>query len=277
MLNKKRNTKKIKKSKSFLLKLFDILNDNKYKDIIHWDFEGTTLIIENIDNLCNMVLPKYYIHSNYNSFIRQLNIYGFSKAKGIKNGEGFKNTKFNKYSSNEQISQIGRKGKKIKFLSNFIKDRSKNNSLDKNEHNNHNLSNNIYTNENDVIKLLIEKNKKTEENIKNLIEEKGELKAHNQNLNNEIFLFKNNIKGQNIYLEKFILLKKDDKNNKKQKREKIQNIKELFKRYLYDLKIYSPFLITNDIIDNSKSSKKIKDKDINETNYKLKDINFLEK
>ena len=125
--------------------------------------------------------------------------------------------------------------------------------------------------------VLIEKNKKTEENIKNLIEEKGELKAHNQNLNNEIFLFKNNIKGQNIYLEKFILLKKDDKNNKKQKREKIQNIKELFKRYLYDLKIYSPFLITNDIIDNSKSSKKIKDKDINETNYKLKDINFLEK
>ena len=124
---------------------------------------------------------------------------------------------------------------------------------------------------------MIEKNKKTEENIKNLIEEMGELKAHNQNLNNEIFLFKNNIKGQNIYLEKFILLKKDDKNNKKQKREKIQNIKELFKRYLYDLKIYSPFLINNDIIDNSKSSKKIKDKDINETNYKLKDINFLEK
>lgn len=269
MLSKKRDTKKIKKSKSFLLKLFDILNDNKYKDIIHWDYEGTTLIIEDIDNLCSTVLPKYYIHSNYNSFIRQLNIYGFSKAKGIKNGEGFKNIKFNKYSSNEQISQIGRKGKKIKFLSNFIKNRSKNNSLDNNENNNYNLSNNIYTNENDVIKLLIEKNKKTEENIKNLLEENGELKIHNKNLNNEISLFKNNMKGQNIYLEKFMLLKKDDKKNKKKKKEKIKDIKELFKRYLYYLKIYSPFLITNDIFDKSKSSKKIKDKDINETNKKI--------
>ena len=261
MLNKKRDNKNIKKSKNFLLKLFDILNDNKYKDIIHWDCEGTTLIIEDIDNLCKTVLPKYYIHSNYNSFIRQLNIYGFSKAKGIKSGEGFKNSKFNKYSSNEQINQIGRKGKKIRFLSNYIKNSSKNSSFDNNEHNNHNLSNNIFTNENDVIKLLIEKNKKTEENIKNLIEEKGELKTHNKNLNNEIFLFKNNIKGQNIYLEKFILLKKENKNNEKQKKEKIKDIKGLFKRYLYYLKIYSPFLITNDIFDNSISKK---DKNINE-------------
>lgn len=258
MLNMKRDNKKIKKSKSFLLKLFNILNDNKYKDIIHWDFEGTTFIIEDIDNLCTIVLPKYYIHSNYNSFIRQLNIYGFRKIKGIKKGEGFQNIKFNKYSSNEQISQIGRKGKKIKFLSNYIKNKTKFNSFDNNEPYNHNL----YTSESDVIKLLIEKNKKTEENIKNLIEEKGELKTHNKNLNNEIFLFKNNIKGQNIYLEKFMFLKKDDKNNKKQKKEKIKDIKGLFKRYLYYLKIYSPFLITNDIFDNSKSSKK--DKNINE-------------
>ena len=258
MLNMKRDNKKIKKSKSFLLKLFNILNDNKYKDIIHWDFEGTTLIIEDIDNFCSTVLPKYYIHTNYNSFIRQLNIYGFRKIKGIKKGEGFQNIKFNKYSSNEQISQIGRKGKKIKFLDNFMKNKSKFNFFDNNEHNNHNL----YTNENDVIKLLIQKNKKTEENIKKLIEEKGELKTNNKNLNNEIFLFKNNIKGQNIYLEKFILVKKDDKNNKKEKKEKIKDIKGLFKKYLYYLKIYSPFLITNDIFDNSKSSKK--DKNINE-------------
>ena len=157
MLNMKRDNKKIKNSKSFLLKLLDILNDNKYKDIIHWDFEGTSLIIEDIDNLCSMVLPKYYIHSNYNSFIRQLNIYGFHKIKGIKKGEGFQNTKFNKHSSNEQISQIRRKGKKMKFLSNYIKNKSKFNSFDNNEHNNHDL----YTNESDVIKLLIEKNKKT--------------------------------------------------------------------------------------------------------------------
>jgi len=262
MLNKKRYSKKIKKSKSFLLKLFDILNDNKYKDIIHWDYEGTTLIIKDIDNFCNTVLPKYYIHSNYNSFIRQLNIYGFNKAKGIKDGEGFQNIKFNKNSSNEQISQIGRKGKKNKLLSNFIKNRNNFNCFDNNEDNNHNLSINTYTNENDVIKLLIERNKKIEENIKNLIEEKGELITHNKNLNNEIYLFKNNIKGQNIYLEKFMLVRKDDKNNKKQKNEKIKDIKEIFKRYLYYLKIYSPFLITNDIFD--KLSKKIKDKNINE-------------
>ena len=254
MLNKKRGNKKIKKSKSFLLKLFDILNDNKYKDIIHWNFEGTTLIIKDIDNLCNVVLPKYYIHNNYNSFIRQLNIYGFHKAKGIENGEGFHNIKFNKYCSNEQISQIERKRKKIKFLPNFMKNRSNINYFDNDEQKNQNLSQNSYSNENDVIKLLIEKNKKIGENIKNIMEENGELKSHNKKLNNEIYLFKNNIKGQNIYLEKLMFLNKEI--SKKQKSEKIKDVKELFKRYLYYLKIYSPFLITNNNPIFSKSSKK---------------------
>ena len=107
---------KIKKSKSFLLKLFDILNNNTYNEIISWNYDGTSIIIKEINNLSDIILPKFYTHNNYKSFVRQLNIYGFKKIKTIKNGEGFKHEKFNKNSTYEQITQIKRKRKKMKFL-----------------------------------------------------------------------------------------------------------------------------------------------------------------
>ena len=41
MLGKKRSiTKKINKTESFLTKLHDILSNNSYKEIIHWDTNG---------------------------------------------------------------------------------------------------------------------------------------------------------------------------------------------------------------------------------------------
>ena len=91
MLNKKiKRNNKIKTKKSFLLKLYDILNDNTYHDIIHWNMERSGIIITNITKLSNEVLPKFYRHNNYSSFVRQLNVYGFNKIQGIlKEGEGF--------------------------------------------------------------------------------------------------------------------------------------------------------------------------------------------
>ena len=105
MINKK--TIREKKTKSFLCKLYDILNDLEYGEIISWNKEGNGVIIKNITKLCKIVLPKFYKHKNYSSFVRQLNIYGFHKSQGIlKDGEGFEHDIFNKNITKEQIKQI---------------------------------------------------------------------------------------------------------------------------------------------------------------------------
>eukprot|EP00904_Undaria_pinnatifida_P010049 jgi/Undpi1/6174/HiC_scaffold_20.g08658.m1 len=43
--------------------------------------EGDGIVIRNAERLASDVLPRYYKHSNYQSFVRQLNIYGFHKTK----------------------------------------------------------------------------------------------------------------------------------------------------------------------------------------------------
>ena len=55
MLGKKRSSQKKEKSESFLTKLHDILSDNSYINIIHWDNEGKRIIVCDVINLCNVV------------------------------------------------------------------------------------------------------------------------------------------------------------------------------------------------------------------------------
>ena len=51
MLGKKRNEQKsINKPESFLSKLHDILKDNTFKEIIHWDTDGKRVIISDVVN-----------------------------------------------------------------------------------------------------------------------------------------------------------------------------------------------------------------------------------
>jgi heat shock transcription factor 1 len=67
-----------------------------------------------IEKFSNIVLPRFFIHKNYNTFIRQLNIYGFSKNKNkLVEGEGYSHEIFNKNTSKEEIKKIKRKKKLI--------------------------------------------------------------------------------------------------------------------------------------------------------------------
>ena len=166
MLGKKRNNQnKINKSESFLSKLYDILSDITYNEIIHWDTDGKRIIITDVINLCNTILPKFYKHHNYSSFVRQLNMYGFHKSKGIiKSGEGYEHEKLTKNSTKEEITLMTRQNKKMKILIDYIKSNQK-------EDSNWNdiLSNG---NEDDVLKYLYEKN---EENVQNSLVLKKEM------------------------------------------------------------------------------------------------------
>lgn len=67
---------------AFLEKLFDILEENNlYAHLISWQPDGNSFIIKKVNEFSEVVLPKYFKHSNIQSYIRQLNMYGFSKTR----------------------------------------------------------------------------------------------------------------------------------------------------------------------------------------------------
>ena len=231
MLNKKL-FKLVKKRKTFLSKLYDILNNTTFKEIIYWNKEGKGIIIANIYEFSNMVLPKYYNHSNYSSFVRQLNLYGFHKSKGlIKEGEGYEHDKLNKNSTIEDFKRILKTKKRKNTLMKYLNKDSKDNFIKIFEGNN-------YVDDEKIFKYLLEQN---ENNIKIINESKKEiekLEKQNRNFYSELQLYKN---GINIILKNAM---KNIQNNKikDKKIQKSKNLGELFRKYLYHLKIYSPFL-----------------------------------
>jgi len=240
MLGKKRNEQKsINKPESFLSKLHDILKDNTFKEIIHWDTDGKRVIISDVVNLCNIVLPKFYKHHNYSSFVRQLNMYGFHKSKGImKKGESYELDKFIRESTKEEINQIVRPNKKVKNLVEYIKTNQKtdNNDFDF-------LSKGS---EDDILKYLFEKNEENSKNSIVLRKEMDELKKENDLLTGEIKVLKSLLNTHANLIEKIL---KKNTNNKVQKCTKnVKNLNDLFSKYLYFLRIYSPFVNIDNLI-----------------------------
>ena len=67
-----------------------------------------------------------------------------------------------------------------------------------------------------------------------------DLKKMNKILKEKIQNFHNNINGHSILIQKILNFQRENHINKEKK--KSNNLKELFKKYLYHLKIYSPYL-----------------------------------
>ena len=96
---------------NFLLKLYQILENESYKDIIHWTEDGKYFIISNLHDFTEQILPKYYKHNNYSSFIRQLNMYDFHKKKSGQNEHVFHHQNFIR-NRKDLLKLIKRKSKK---------------------------------------------------------------------------------------------------------------------------------------------------------------------
>ena len=250
-------------------KLYDIVNDITYKDIISWNIEGNGIIIKNTIKLCELVLPKFYNHRNYSSFVRQLNLYGFHKSKGmLKEGEGFEHKIFNKNNSKEQIILISLQNKQKRLLYD---------SLKYNDQENTNNNNDILylNNENLLLRLLSEKIENNSRDIKELKNEMIALQKINKNLKDKIQMFQNNFKGHNIFLNKFLkfLDRNNQKSNNIKKTHKSKNIKEFFQKYLYRLKIYSPYINVKNYNNNTyEITKKESEEKDTFNNFNIKDI-----
>ena len=176
---------------NFLLKLYQILENESYKNIIHWTEDGKYFIISNLHDFTEQILPHYYKHNNYSSFIRQLNMYDFHKKKSGQNEHVFHHENFIR-NRKDLLKLIKRKSKKENIPMN-----NQNNLIQLYNSNKYN-KNNILDWKNNAINL-----------------EKHPLSIDDDiNLNNSIHsLFSNNKNAQNKYLPQSSIFTTNINNN----------------------------------------------------------------
>ncbi|KAF5962066.1 hypothetical protein HYC85_003275 [Camellia sinensis] len=63
----------------FLLKTYDMVDDSTTDEIVSWSSNNNSFVVWNPPEFARLLLPTYFKHNNFSSFIRQLNTYGFRK------------------------------------------------------------------------------------------------------------------------------------------------------------------------------------------------------
>lgn len=71
---------------AFVMKVWSMVNDPKNHDYIRWDDDGKTFQVYHREEFMKSILPKYFKHNNFASFVRQLNMYGWHKVQDINTG-----------------------------------------------------------------------------------------------------------------------------------------------------------------------------------------------
>ncbi|AOA64259.1 Transcription factor [Komagataella phaffii CBS 7435] len=109
-------------STDFVKKLYQMLEDESYRDIVRWTDSGDSFVVLSTNEFTKDILPKHFKHSNFASFVRQLNKYDFHKVKlsnedkqrmqMLENGEIFWEFKHPLFKRNEleALENIKRKG-----------------------------------------------------------------------------------------------------------------------------------------------------------------------
>lgn len=63
----------------FLIKTYDMVDDSSTDEIVSWSDNKNSFVVWNPPEFARLLLPTYFKHNNFSSFIRQLNTYGFRK------------------------------------------------------------------------------------------------------------------------------------------------------------------------------------------------------
>ncbi|XP_042503943.1 heat stress transcription factor B-4-like [Macadamia integrifolia] len=63
----------------FLTKTYQLVDDSSTDHIVSWGEDDTTFVVWRPPEFARDLLPNYFKHNNFSSFVRQLNTYGFRK------------------------------------------------------------------------------------------------------------------------------------------------------------------------------------------------------
>lgn len=110
----------------FLVKTYDLVEEGgeaeeRKRSVVTWNEEGDGFVVWRPAEFSEMILPRYFKHNNFSSFIRQLNTYGFKKASS-KRWE-FKQEKFQR-GCKKLLAEITRKKCEPSVFPSYLKSSS---------------------------------------------------------------------------------------------------------------------------------------------------------
>ncbi|CAO3642040.1 unnamed protein product [Mucor hiemalis] len=71
---------------AFLHKLYNMVGDESTMRLVRWSIAGNSFLVEGHEEFAKSVLPRFYKHNTFASFVRQLNMYDFHKVPHIQQG-----------------------------------------------------------------------------------------------------------------------------------------------------------------------------------------------
>ncbi|CAG8584479.1 12132_t:CDS:2, partial [Ambispora leptoticha] len=77
------NSSNHKTQAAFVNKLYTMVEDQSIQHLISWAPSGDVFSVSNPTEFSKTVLPQYFKHNNWQSFVRQLNMYGFHKVNDM--------------------------------------------------------------------------------------------------------------------------------------------------------------------------------------------------